>query len=91
MQLKIVFVVDRLMDDLIAYIKGDTDQLPKNNNPLPNDVKDIYYLLADYNFKNKTWVNFNILSLRHFEIVYLYRYFFKKYENIYFLIFYRKL
>lgn len=47
------------MDELMAYIKGETDKLPKNNNPLPKDVKDIFYLIADYNFKNKTWVNYN--------------------------------
>lgn len=41
----------------MAYIKGETDQLPVNNNPLPKDVEDIFYLMADYNFKNKTWVN----------------------------------
>jgi len=52
-----VYVSDRLMDDLMMYIKGETDQLPINDNPLPNDVKDIFYLMADFNFKNKTWVN----------------------------------
>lgn len=52
--------LDRLLDDLMGYIKGETDQLPVNNNPLPSDVKDIFYLMADYNFKNKTWVNFKL-------------------------------
>lgn len=51
------------MDDLMAYIKGETDQLPKNYNPLPKDVKDIFYLLADYNFKNKALVNNNLILL----------------------------
>lgn len=46
---------NRLMDNLMMYIKGETDQLPINDNPLPNDVKDIFYLMADFNFKNKTW------------------------------------
>lgn len=45
------------MDDLLEYIKGETDKLPVNDNPLPNDVKNIFYLLADFNFKNKVWVN----------------------------------
>lgn len=45
------------MDDLMSYIRGETNQLPVNDNPLPNDVKDIFYLMADYHFKNKTWVN----------------------------------
>jgi len=45
------------MDNLMMYIKGETDQLPVNDNPLPYDVKDIFYLMADFNFKNKTWVN----------------------------------
>lgn len=55
-----VIISDRLMDDLMAYIKGETDQLPVNDNPLPSDVKDIFYLMADYNFKNKTWVNIKL-------------------------------
>ncbi|CAH1731820.1 unnamed protein product [Aphis gossypii] len=46
---------NRLMDNLMMYIRGETDQLPKNDNPLPYDVKDIFYLMADFNFKNKTW------------------------------------
>lgn len=45
------------MDSVLAYIRGETDQLPVNDNPLPPHVKDIFYLMADYNFKNKTWVN----------------------------------
>lgn len=44
----------------MAYIRGKTDQLPVNDNSLPEDVKDIFYLMADYNFKNKTWVNINL-------------------------------
>lgn len=44
------------MDDLMEYIKGETDQLPINDNLLPDDVKNIFYLIADYNFKNKAWV-----------------------------------
>jgi len=40
----------------MAYIKGETYKIPVNENPLPENVKDIFYLMADFNFKNKTWV-----------------------------------
>ncbi|VVC42534.1 Hypothetical protein CINCED_3A009963 [Cinara cedri] len=56
----------RLTENLMKYIKGETDQLPVNDNPLPNDVKNMFYLIADYNFKNKTWnkaITFYILDL----------------------------
>lgn len=53
----------------MAYIRGETDQLPVNDNSLPEDVKDIFYLMADYNFKNKTWVNINLKCI--LSIVYL--------------------
>lgn len=43
----------------MAYIRGKTSQLPVNAHPLPDDVKDIFYLMADYNFKNNSWVHFN--------------------------------
>lgn len=51
-------ILDRLMDDFMAYIKGETNELPVNTNVLPTNIKDIFYLMADYNFKNKTWVNY---------------------------------
>jgi len=54
-------ILDRLLNNFIAYIKGETNQLPINNYPLPSDVKDIFYLMADYNFKNKSWVNYNLI------------------------------
>jgi len=47
----------------MAYISGETDEIPVNDNPLPIDVQDIYYLMADYYFKNKTWVNLNLKYL----------------------------
>lgn len=53
-----ISISDRLIDDLMAYLRGKTSKLPVNVNPLPNDVKDIFYLMADYNFKNNSWVNF---------------------------------
>jgi len=40
----------------MAYITEETDKITINS-LLPKDVKDIYYLMADYYFKNKTWVN----------------------------------
>lgn len=56
-----IYILDRLLPDLISYIKGDTSQLPVNNIPLPKDVKDIYYLMADYNFKIKmSWVFYKL-------------------------------
>lgn len=59
-----IYILDRLMPDLIAYIKGDTNQVPVNNIPLPNDVKDIYYLMADYNFKIKmSWVFYKLTCI----------------------------
>lgn len=44
------------MDNLTKFIRGVSDKLPLNDNLLPNDVKDIFYLMADYNFKNKNLV-----------------------------------
>jgi len=40
----------------MAYLKGETYELPVNKSPLPENVKDIFYLVADFNFKNKNWV-----------------------------------
>lgn len=73
----------------MMYIKGETDQLPVNDNPLPNDVKDIFYLMADFNFKNKTWVNtlLEFLSINKIIVYIIILYFRVKLFDIIYLIF----
>lgn len=51
----------------MAYIREEIDEISVNNKLLPEDVKDIYYLMADYYFKNKIWVN---LNLKYFNKMY---------------------
>uniref|UniRef100_A0A8D3DRW8 Calcineurin-binding protein cabin-1 n=1 Tax=Scophthalmus maximus TaxID=52904 RepID=A0A8D3DRW8_SCOMX len=44
------------MDELAAYIEGMTEKapcLPEGSVPAPPIIDEIYYLLADYHFKNK--------------------------------------
>nr|XP_019949445.1 PREDICTED: calcineurin-binding protein cabin-1 isoform X4 [Paralichthys olivaceus] len=44
------------MDELAAYIEGMTEKapcLPEGSAPAPSIIDEIYYLLADYHFKNK--------------------------------------
>lgn len=45
-----------LKEQMIKYIDGSLDEVPINNNPLPVEMADIFYLIADHHFKNKTWV-----------------------------------
>ncbi|XP_044051592.1 calcineurin-binding protein cabin-1 isoform X3 [Siniperca chuatsi] len=44
------------MDEVAAYIEGTTEKapcLPEGSAPAPPIINEIYYLLADYHFKNK--------------------------------------
>ncbi|TRY56618.1 hypothetical protein DNTS_023521 [Danionella cerebrum] len=44
------------VDEVSSYIEGGTDKvpaLPEGAPPVPPVVKELYYLLADYHFKNK--------------------------------------
>lgn len=41
----------------MQYINGNMDTMPKNDNPLPPVIKDLFYLLADYHFKSKALVS----------------------------------
>ncbi|XP_061586396.1 calcineurin-binding protein cabin-1 isoform X2 [Cololabis saira] len=44
------------MDEVAAYIEGMTEKapgLPEGSSPAPPIINEIYYLLADYHFKNK--------------------------------------
>lgn len=52
----IVSISARLMDAMTQFIESATDSIPENDNQLPTEMADIYYLIADHNFKNKTWV-----------------------------------
>lgn len=51
-----LFVVDKFVEEMTSYIEGNVDIIPQNDNPLPTEMADIYYLIADHYFKNKTWV-----------------------------------
>ncbi|XP_075228430.1 calcineurin-binding protein cabin-1-like isoform X2 [Lycorma delicatula] len=44
-----------LVEQLNSYIEGTSNELPMNKKLLPNEIVDIYYLIADYYFKNKSW------------------------------------
>lgn len=64
----------------MKFIDGSVDEVPINNNPLPAEMADIYYLIADHHFKNKTWVWTFFITVQiiinqthlniHFQIVY---------------------
>ncbi|BES95231.1 Calcineurin-Hypothetical protein protein [Nesidiocoris tenuis] len=45
-----------LVPELKKFLNGQTDSLPDSTkNPYPEDIRDIYYLLAHFYFKNKLW------------------------------------
>ncbi|XP_054272503.1 calcineurin-binding protein cabin-1-like [Macrosteles quadrilineatus] len=45
----------RLVEQMSKYIDRSADIIPQNDNPLPAEMADIYYLIADHYFKNKVW------------------------------------
>ncbi|KAL1132152.1 hypothetical protein AAG570_010109 [Ranatra chinensis] len=47
---------NRLLDEMTKYIEGQINDVPRNSSPLPAEVEDIYYLLAHFYFRNKSWV-----------------------------------
>lgn len=56
-----------LKEQMIKFIDGSLDEVPSNNNPLPAEMADIYYLIADHHFKNKTWVKLHNAPLYRFD------------------------
>ncbi|XP_076237549.1 calcineurin-binding protein cabin-1 isoform X2 [Calliopsis andreniformis] len=46
---------NQLINDMMAYIIGERETMPTVQKPLPHSVSTIYYLLADFYFKNCKW------------------------------------
>ncbi|XP_073971661.1 calcineurin-binding protein cabin-1-like isoform X2 [Rhodnius prolixus] len=46
---------ERLLSEMTKYIEGQLITVPRNDKPLPEDITDIYYLLAHFYFKSKSW------------------------------------
>ncbi|XP_076277405.1 calcineurin-binding protein cabin-1 isoform X2 [Lasioglossum baleicum] len=46
---------NQVIDEMMAYTMGERDTMPTIKKPLPHSMSTIYYLLADFYFKNCKW------------------------------------
>ncbi|CAK9826767.1 Calcineurin-binding protein cabin-1, partial [Anthophora retusa] len=46
---------NQVIDEMMAYIMGERETMPTIKKPLPHSMSTIYYLLADFYFKNCKW------------------------------------